>query len=57
MYSHVTQVRLDQRKIPVVLRFQHHRHKAGGASPLGIACAACFEALAGVFASADASAL
>ena len=27
------------------------RHKAGGASPLGVACAACFEELAGVFAS------
>ena len=23
-----------QRKIPVVLHFLHHRHKAGGASPL-----------------------
>ena len=30
----------------------YYRHKAGGASPLG---AACFEALAYVFASADAS--
>ena len=25
---------LAQRKIPVVLHFLHHRHKAGGASPL-----------------------
>ena len=36
-----------QRKIPVVLHFLHHRHKAGGASPLGVARAACFEQLAG----------
>ena len=40
-----------QRKIPVVLHFLHRRHKAGGASPLGVARAACFEQLAGVFAS------
>ena len=45
---------LAQRKIPVVLRFLHHRHKAGGASPLGVARAACFEQLAGVFASCGA---
>ena len=30
-------------------------HKAGGASPLGVARAACFEELAGVFASSGAS--
>ena len=30
------------------------RHKAGGARPLGVACAACFEELAGVFASSGA---
>ena len=47
-------IRRDQRKIPVVLRFLHHRHKAGGASPLGVARAACFEQLAGVFASCGA---
>ena len=40
-----------QRKIPVDLHFLQHRHKAGGASPLGVACAACFEQLACVFAS------
>ena len=44
-----------QRKKSVDLHFLLHRHKAGGASPLGVACAACFEALAYVFASADAS--
>ena len=44
-----------QRKKSVDLHFLQHRHKAGGASPLGVACAACFEALACVFASADAS--
>ena len=43
-----------QRKIPVVLSFPYHRHKAGGASPLGVARAACFEQLAGVFASCGA---
>ena len=32
-------------------QFLQHRHKAGGASPLGVACAACCEELAGVFAS------
>ena len=31
-----------------------HRHKAGGASPLGVARAACFEQLACVFASCGA---
>ena len=31
--------------------FCSYRHKAGGASPLGVARAACFEELAGVFAS------
>ena len=40
-----------QRKIPVDLHFLQHWHKAGGASPLGVACAACFEQLACVFAS------
>lgn len=45
---------LSQRKIPVVLSFPYHRHKAGGASPLGVARAACFEQLAGVFASCGA---
>ena len=44
--------KLAQRKKSVDLHFLLHRHKAGGASPLG---AACFEALAYVFASADAS--
>ena len=57
-----------QRKIPVVLSFPYHRHKAGIASgkqmvrwtfaasgsPLGVARAACFEQLAGVFASCGA---
>ena len=43
-----------QRKIPVDLHFLQHRHKAGGASPLGVACAACFEQLACVFASCGA---
>ena len=43
-----------QHKIPVVLSFPYHRHKAGGASPLGVARAACFEDLAGVFASCGA---
>ena len=43
-----------QRKIPVVLSFPYNRHKAGGASPLGVARAACFEQLAGVFASCGA---
>ena len=46
-----------QQKIPVDLHFLHHRHKAGGASPLGVARAACFEALAVVFASAGADAV
>ena len=45
---------LAQRKIPVVLSFPYHRHKAGIASPLGVARAACFEQLAGVFASCGA---
>ena len=45
-------VMMAQRKKSVDLHFLLHRHKAGGASPLG---AACFEALAYVFASADAS--
>ena len=45
-------VMMAQRKKSVDLHFLLHRHKAGGASPLG---AACFEALACVFASADAS--
>ena len=31
-----------------------HRHKSGGASPLGVACAACFAQLACVFASCGA---
>ena len=44
-----------QRKIPVDLHFLYHRHKADCASPLGVAGAACFEALACVFASADAT--
>ena len=44
-----------QRKIPVDLHFLHHRNKAGCASPLGVARAACFEALAFVFASDDAT--
>jgi hypothetical protein len=44
-----------QRKIPVDLHFLHHLHKAGGASLLGAAHAACFEELAGVFASSGAS--
>ena len=43
-----------QRKISVVLHFSPHQHKAGGASPLGVARAACFEQLAGVFASCGA---
>ena len=46
-----------QRKIPVDLHFLQHRHKGGGASPLGEACAACFEELAGVFASSGADAV
>ena len=46
--------RMAQRKIPVDLHFLQHRHKAGGASPLGVACAACFEQLACVFASCGA---
>ena len=41
-------------EIPVDLHFLQHRHKAGGASPLGVACAACFEQLACVFASCGA---
>ena len=45
---------MAQRKNPVVLDFLPHRHKAGGASPLGVARAACFEQLAGVFASCGA---
>ena len=40
-------VKWAQRKIPVVLSFPYHRHKAGGASPWGVARAACFEQLAG----------
>ena len=31
---HIFAVNTAQRKIPVVLHFLHHRHKAGGASPL-----------------------
>ena len=38
-----------------VQKYVFSGHKAGGASPLGVACAACFEALACVFASAGAS--
>ena len=49
-----TGVFFAQRKKSVDLHFLHHRHKAGGASPLGVACAACFEELAGVFASSGA---
>ena len=45
---------LAQRKISVVLHFSPHQHKAGGASPLGVARAGCFEQLAGVFASCGA---
>ena len=41
--------------MPKDLHFLQHRHKAGGASPLGVARAACFEELAGVFASSGAS--
>ena len=62
------QRKMAQRKIPVVLSFPYHRHKAGIASgkqmvrwtfaasgsPLGVARAACFEQLAGVFASCGA---
>ena len=43
-----------QRKKSVDLHFLQHRHKGGGASPLGVACAACFEQLACVFASCGA---
>ena len=46
--------RTAQREIPVVLHFLVHRHKAGSASPLGVARVACFEQLAGVFASCGA---
>ena len=61
-------VKSAQRKNPVVLSFPYHWHKAGIASgkqmvrwtfaasgsPLGVARAACFEQLAGVFASCGA---
>ena len=50
-----TGVFFAQRKKSVDLHFLLHRHKACRASPSGVACAACFEALAYVFASADAS--
>ena len=43
-----------QRKKSVDLHFLQHRHKAGRASPLGVACAACFEQLVYVFASCSA---
>ena len=45
-----------QRKIPVVLDFLHHRHKAciASGSPLGVARAACFEEVAGVSAGSGA---
>ena len=43
-----------QRKKSVDLHFLQHRHKGGGASPLGVACAACFEQLACVSASCGA---
>ena len=36
------------------MHFSPHQHKSGGASPLGVARAACFEQLAGVFASCGA---
>ena len=43
----------DQRKIPVVLHFLAHRHKAGRAA-FGLSCVARFEQLACVFASCGA---
>ena len=39
---------------PGSFAFSAHWHKAGGASPWGVARAACFEELAGVFASSGA---
>ena len=66
-YSLDIAVMSAQRKIPVVLSFPYHRHKAGIASDqqmvlwtfavsesFGIARAACFGQLAGVFASCGA---
>jgi hypothetical protein len=41
-------------KSQLFLHFLVHRHKACGANPLGVARAACFEELAGVFASCGA---
>ena len=42
-----------QRKIPVVLHFPHHRHKAGRAAHW-LSCVACFELSAIVYADNDA---
>ena len=63
MFIYLGQDLSAQPKIPVVfncgqkirLIYGHHRHKAGGASPLGVARAAGFEQLAGVFVSCGAS--
>ena len=52
-----TTMHLIEQKRRLICIFCNTVHKAGGASPLGVARAACFEALAGVFASAGADAL
>ena len=44
---------LSQRKIPVVLSFPYHRHKAGRAAHW-LSCVACFELSAIVYADNDA---